>query len=71
LRSAGRDPYQALHLATNVRPPGETSCLPQPAIVFSPPAGTREAAASLLPPSEVLQLKLDADIVVLSACNTG
>jgi CHAT domain-containing protein len=71
LRQAQLDQYRVIHLATHALLPGELSCLPEPSIVVSPPAGARDAAASFIRASEVLGLKMDADLVVLSACNTG
>ena len=59
----------------NVSAGRSTRRLAEPALVLTPPAD--EAAASalqdhgLLTASEVAQLKLNADWVVLSACNTA
>jgi CHAT domain-containing protein len=39
--------------------------------VTSPSDSTREGDEGLIDASEILHLKLDADLVVLSACNTG
>lgn len=39
--------------------------------MVSPAAGPAGAAASFLPASTVLNWRLSADLVVLSACNTG
>ncbi len=51
---------------------GELTGLDQPALVLSNPALTGEADADgFLTMDEVLGLKLDADWVVLSACNTA
>lgn len=71
LRAARLDQYRIIHLATHALLPGELSCLPEPAIVVSPPPGARDASAAFIRASEVLGLRLDADLVVLSACNTG
>jgi len=43
----------------------------EPALILTPPAQPTEHDDGLLTASEVIQLKLDADWVVLSACNTA
>lgn len=63
--------YRVLHFATHGLLPRELSCLPEPAIIASPPAGAPDAAGALLTAATVLDLDLDADAVVLSACNSG
>ena len=50
--------------------PSEVECQPQPALVASVPAAS-EGQDGLIDASEILGLKLNADMVVLSACNTG
>ncbi|MBC8430739.1 MAG: CHAT domain-containing protein [Desulfobacterales bacterium] len=51
--------------------PGDLDGLYEPAIALSAPAVTGEKEDGLLTMSEVLKLKLNADWIVLSACNTG
>lgn len=63
--------YRILHFATHGLLPAELVCLSDPTIVASVPAGARDAGGALLTSSAVLELDLDADVVVLSACNTG
>lgn len=63
--------FRVVHLATHALLPGELSCLTEPSIVASPPPGAASADAAFLKASEVLDLKMDADLVILSACNTG
>jgi CHAT domain-containing protein len=43
----------------------------EPGLILTPPEETNDADDGLLTASEVAQLKLDADWVVLSACNTA
>jgi CHAT domain-containing protein len=43
----------------------------EPALILSPPQIATEEDDGLLTASEITQLKLDADWVVLSACNTA
>jgi CHAT domain-containing protein len=71
LRRQRLDQYRVVHLATHALLPGELSCLTEPSIVASPPGGAPSADPAFLRASEVLDLKMDADLVILSACNTG
>ena len=50
---------------------GELKGLAEPALVLTPPAKGTSHDDGLLTASEVAQLKLDADWVILSACNTA
>ncbi len=60
-----------LHFATHALLPAELRCQAEPAIVTSAPAGSPDASGSLLTASAILNLDLDADTVILSACNSG
>jgi len=64
-----------VHFATHGLLAGETEMLAaaraEPALVLTPPAQASEEDDGLLAASEIAQLKLDADWVVLSACNTA
>lgn len=51
--------------------PGDLDGLDQPAIALSAPSVTEDNEDGLLTMGEVLKLRLNADWVVLSACNTG
>jgi CHAT domain-containing protein len=57
--------------ASHALVPGDLDGLTQPAIALSSPTVTNEDEDGLLTMEEVLGLKLNADWVVLSACNTG
>jgi len=57
--------------ATHALLPGDLDGLPQPALAFSSPEVTELDEDGLLTVGEILTLKLDADLVVLSACDTG
>jgi CHAT domain-containing protein len=57
--------------ATHGLVPGELNGLTQPALALSSPDVTGDADDGLLTMDKVLSLKLDADWVVLSACNTA
>jgi CHAT domain-containing protein len=63
--------FKVLAFATHGLVPGELNGLTQPALALSSPSVTGENADGLLTMEEILGLKLDADWVVLSACNTG
>lgn len=63
--------YRILHFATHGLVSGEISGLKEPALVLTPPAEASAKDDGLLTASEVASLKLDADWVILSACNTA
>ena len=63
--------YRILHFATHALLPTDLPCLTEPAIVTSAPVGAPSAGGALLTASAVLGMDLDADTVILSACNTG
>ncbi|MEI9991928.1 MAG: CHAT domain-containing tetratricopeptide repeat protein [Rhizomicrobium sp.] len=73
VRGAGLDQYAVLYFATHGMLPGELHCQAEPGLVLSPPPAAASSAASdgLLSASEIAGLKLNADLVVLSACNTA
>jgi CHAT domain-containing protein len=60
-----------LHFATHGVVSGELSGLAEPAIVLTPPHQASSRDDGLLTASEVSTLTLDADWVILSACNTA
>jgi len=57
--------------ATHALVPGDLDGLDQPALALTSPKVTGEAGDGLLTMEEVFRLKLNADWIVLSACNTG
>jgi CHAT domain-containing protein len=57
--------------ATHGLVPGDLDGLQEPALALSAPAVAHVAGDGLLTMSKILGLKLDADWVVLSACNTA
>ncbi len=60
-----------LHFATHGLVSGELAGLAEPAIVLTPPDLAGPDDDGLLTASEVTTLQLDADWVILSACNTA
>ena len=71
LKSADLSDSRVLGFATHGLVAGEWSGLAEPALVLTPPENGSEFDDGLLKASEVSQLKLNADIVLLSACNTA
>jgi len=62
--------YRIVYFATHALVAGDVKGLAEPSIVLSIPAQPSDLDDGLLTASEVAQLKLNADWVVLSACNT-
>ena len=63
--------YRVVMFATHGLVAGELPELSQPALALSNPSLTNEKDDGLLTLAEILELKLRADWVVLSACNTA
>ncbi|MBI2586930.1 MAG: CHAT domain-containing protein [Rhodospirillales bacterium] len=63
--------FKVLAFATHGLVPGDLDGLTQPALALSSPKVDGGNDDGLLTMGEILGLKLDADWVVLSACNTG
>ena len=62
--------YRVVYFATHGLVAGEIKGLAEPSLALTLPKQTSETDDGLLTASEVAQLKLNADWVVLSACNT-
>lgn len=71
LKSMDMSDRRVIAFATHALVPGDLDGLDQPALALSSPLVTGEAEDGLLTMAEIFQLKLNADWVVLSACNTG
>ena len=63
--------YRIVVFATHGLEPGELDGLQQPALALTAPEVADVPGDGLLTMEEILALRLDADWVVLSACNTG
>lgn len=67
LKQTDLKPYRYLHFATHGVLAGEVPGLGEPALILAEEPGED----GFLRASEVLDLKLNADLAILSACNTG
>jgi tetratricopeptide (TPR) repeat protein/CHAT domain-containing protein len=63
--------YRILHFATHGAMAGQLSLTSEPGLILTPPEKASESDDGYLSASEVAGLKLDADWVILSACNTA
>lgn len=72
VRAAPLDDYQVLAFATHGLVSGQIDGLTEPALVMTPaPQGKEGESDGLLTASEIATLKLAADWIILSACNTA
>ncbi|OYQ31707.1 hypothetical protein CHU95_21470 [Niveispirillum lacus] len=73
VRGAGLDQYRIVYFATHGLLPGELRCQSQPGLALAPPPVPPSSPADdgLLTASDIALLRLNADMVVLSACNTA
>jgi CHAT domain-containing protein len=73
LRQLPLDQYGVLYFATHGLLPGELHCQAEPGLALSPPPApaTSKDDDGLLDATEIASLSLNADLVVLSACNTA
>jgi len=71
VRTVSLDRARVVAFATHGLMAGEFGQLAEPALVLTPPAQATATDDGLLTASEIAQLRLNADWVVLSACNTA
>jgi CHAT domain-containing protein len=71
VKAAGLSDRKVVMFATHGLVPGDLNGLTQPALALTSPAVASNEGDGLLTMDEVLGLRLDADWVVLSACNTA
>jgi CHAT domain-containing protein len=62
---------KVIAFATHALVPGDLDGLDQPALALSSPSVTGDSDNGLLTMTEIMKLKMNADWIVLSACNTG
>ncbi|MBS0644116.1 MAG: CHAT domain-containing protein [Proteobacteria bacterium] len=63
--------FRIVHFATHAILPGELRCQAEPAVLTSTPPNAPNASAAMLTASQIQQMELDAELVILAACNTG
>lgn len=63
--------YHLLHFATHGAMAGQLRGSAEPGLILTPPAEASAEGDGYLAASEIAELKLDADWVILSACNTA
>jgi CHAT domain-containing protein len=63
--------YRVIHFATHGTLAGELEGTSEPGLILTPPAQQSDLDDGFLSASEVAALKVDADWVILSACNTA
>jgi len=63
--------YRVVHFATHGAMAGELDRGSEPGLILTPPDKASEIDDGYLSASEIAGLKLDADLVILSACNTA
>ncbi len=71
VKTASLKDYRVIEFATHGLVAGDLSGLAEPALVLTPPDKPTAEDDGLLTASEIAGLTLDADWVVLSACNTA
>jgi CHAT domain-containing protein len=71
VKTAKLSDYRVIHFATHGLVAGDLDGLSEPALVLTPPLVATETDDGLLTASEIATLRLNAEWVVLSACNTA
>jgi CHAT domain-containing protein len=72
VRAQPLDRFAVLYFATHGLLPGELRCQAEPGLALSPAPGAASTSTDgLLTAGEIASLKINADLVVLSACNTA
>jgi tetratricopeptide (TPR) repeat protein len=71
IRQTPLERYRVIHFATHGLVSGGLKGLTEPALVLTPPPQAAADNDGLLTASEIATLKLNADWVILSACNTA
>jgi len=71
IRNADLSSYRIVNFATHGVLAGEVRGVDEPALLLSVPANSEPGNDGILRASEIAALKVDAELVILSACNTA
>ena len=71
VKKNGLGSYRVIMFATHGVMGGEVAGMAEPGLVLTPPKSATVEDDGLLTASEIAAMKLDADLVILSACNTA
>ena len=71
LKQLDLNKFNIIHFATHAEISGKLQGVNEPFLVLSPPKQFTKDDNGILMMSEIMQLNTNADIVILSACNTG
>jgi CHAT domain-containing protein len=71
VKAAELGDHRIIHFATHGLTPAQLSCIEEPSVMVSTRRGAPDAAEAFLRASEISTFRLDADLVILSACNTA
>jgi len=71
LRDAQPSDYQIIAFATHGFTSTEVQGVDEPTLLLAPPPGAKDPREGLLTSRQIAAMKLDADLVILSACNSA
>ena len=71
VRKTDLEKYRVIAFATHGLLPGDLPCDIEPSLALTPPVAAGPEDNGLLDASEIATLRLNADFVILSACNTA
>ncbi|MEP1206561.1 MAG: CHAT domain-containing protein [Rhizobiaceae bacterium] len=71
VESSPLERFKIINFATHGVLANEVSGFAEPAVLLAAPTEIKSANDGVLTSTEIAQLKLDADLVILSACNTA
>lgn len=71
MKTANLEQYRVIAFATHGLVAGDVNNLTEPALVLTPPRAGSADDDGLLTASEIAQLRLNADWIIASACNTA